>query len=776
MSSQVSLWSSLDRWSSPILRWRPAVLTVLALAAGYTIYYHRDSIPFTETPPDRATDLRRSNAIRLRRTQADLDRSNAIRLRRARHEESFAEQPDLSTDLDFLEDHDASQAILGYHSMHTPDGSRVVQFALNRDVVNVYDGHPDFAGESRGRYSIQRVFLRLFLFKHLPIYRMVMNPSPMFSQALVDRLRDLGFDESIAADVVATAESGTLRPNIRDWLASQELLRGPGGIIIADPDMLRDMRAFQAQTTEGQTVADTDSDHSVHEEEAHHDEAKTRVLNLLFRIAEEQSRREGYVHRGITCNGCGTSPLKGIRYRCSNCNDFDLCENCESHQFHQKNHIFFKVRIPSPYVRNQSLDVMYPAKNPASHHHLSKQQIKMFSETTGYRENEIEGFWEQFKCMAATEWPADPLQLCVAIDHRNLEQLFIHTNSGPPPPPNLVYDRVFHFYDTDDNNLIGFEEFVEGLANLNKKGPKQKWARIFKCYDLDGDGYVDRKDFIRMLKAHYALTQEMTAEIVAHMEEDFSEEETRELISGGRPLAAAFTEGSVGEGQTPPEMGEGKRLDGYGDPVIIDNEAIVKDHDHFQVETSETIANFAEENAFGDVKQQEKDIQELVSQVYNEQLPRLLEIYQSYFSAEPDSVYFARIDWTRQEKNEEVAAKVHNLMAKDWRDRHFVRCSAVKDRERRKEFFPANGVSNHPKMASESRDKTKSNDALRAYMVQRALQAVSQDEVSGPSGLFSDALFDWIGHERVCWAMSEDYDMLLQVTMRRTIMLISVVI
>lgn len=758
MSAQVSLWSSLDRWSSPTLRWRPAVLTVLALAAGYTIYYHRDSIPFTETPPDRASDLHRSNAIRHRRSQADVDRSNEIRLRRAgyentlaelenqtairlraRREDTLAERPDPSTDLAFLENEEESQAILGYHSMHTPDGSRVVQFALNRDVVSVYDAHPEFAGEVRCRHSIQRVFLRLYLFRHLLIHRMIENPSPRFSHALVDRLRNLGFDETMVADVIATTEAGNLRPNIRDWLTSQELLCGPGGVIIVDPDILRDIRAFQAQTTRRQaveTVADTDSDRSVHQEEGHHLEAKTRVLNLLFRIAEEQSRREGYVHRGITCNGCGTSPLKGIRYRCSNCNDFDLCENCESQQIHQKNHIFFKVRIPSPYVRNQILDVMYPAKYPASHHHLSKQQIKKFSETTGYRENEVEGFWEQFKCMAATEWPADPNQLCIAIDHRNFEQLFVHTNSGRPPPPNLVYDRVFHFYDADDNDLIGFEEFVGGLATLNKKGPKQKWARIFKCYDLDGDGYVDRKDFLRMLKAHYALTQEMTAEIVAHMEEDFNEEETRELISGGRPLAAAFTEGSVGEGQTPPEIGEGKRLDGFGDPIIIDNEAIVKDQDYFEVKAAQTIADFAEETAFRDVKQNEKDIQELVSQVYNEQLPRLREMYQSYLNTEPRGDDFAGVDWTRQEKNEEVAAKVHHHMAEEWRTRHFVRCSAVKDRKRREEFFPANGVSNQPKMESGSGDNARYDDPLRAYMVQRAHQAVSQDEVSGPSGLF----------------------------------------
>jgi hypothetical protein len=33
-------------------------------------------------------------------------------------------------------------------------------------------------------------------------------------------------------------------------------------------------------------------------------------------------------HHGITCDQCGASPVVGVRYRCSVCPDFDLCEVC----------------------------------------------------------------------------------------------------------------------------------------------------------------------------------------------------------------------------------------------------------------------------------------------------------------------------------------------------------------------------------------------------------------------------------------------------------------
>lgn len=35
-------------------------------------------------------------------------------------------------------------------------------------------------------------------------------------------------------------------------------------------------------------------------------------------------------HSGVTCDECGMSPIKGIRYKCTVREDFDLCENCEA--------------------------------------------------------------------------------------------------------------------------------------------------------------------------------------------------------------------------------------------------------------------------------------------------------------------------------------------------------------------------------------------------------------------------------------------------------------
>eukprot|EP00850_Spirogloea_muscicola_P018572 SM000172S03045 [mRNA] locus=s172:77184:79954:+ [translate_table: standard] len=44
--------------------------------------------------------------------------------------------------------------------------------------------------------------------------------------------------------------------------------------------------------------------------------------------------RASLVHAGVRCDGCSATPIVGIRYRCTTCHDFDLCEACEASMGH----------------------------------------------------------------------------------------------------------------------------------------------------------------------------------------------------------------------------------------------------------------------------------------------------------------------------------------------------------------------------------------------------------------------------------------------------------
>ncbi|KAF9993734.1 hypothetical protein BGZ80_001745 [Entomortierella chlamydospora] len=52
------------------------------------------------------------------------------------------------------------------------------------------------------------------------------------------------------------------------------------------------------------------------------------------------------VHPGVICDGCNNG-IVGIRYKCGNCADFDLCGNCEASSYdHDPFHVFIKIRKP----------------------------------------------------------------------------------------------------------------------------------------------------------------------------------------------------------------------------------------------------------------------------------------------------------------------------------------------------------------------------------------------------------------------------------------------
>jgi len=52
-------------------------------------------------------------------------------------------------------------------------------------------------------------------------------------------------------------------------------------------------------------------------------------------------------HPGIRCDGCRKA-IHGVRYKCGNCFDFDLCGNCEANPIskHDENHVFIKIKKP----------------------------------------------------------------------------------------------------------------------------------------------------------------------------------------------------------------------------------------------------------------------------------------------------------------------------------------------------------------------------------------------------------------------------------------------
>ena len=57
-------------------------------------------------------------------------------------------------------------------------------------------------------------------------------------------------------------------------------------------------------------------------------EEKVAAMRLMKQKEEEQKTIYFGEHPAITCDGCGASPIVGYRYRCKQCPNHDVCENC----------------------------------------------------------------------------------------------------------------------------------------------------------------------------------------------------------------------------------------------------------------------------------------------------------------------------------------------------------------------------------------------------------------------------------------------------------------
>ncbi|KAK4444094.1 hypothetical protein QBC34DRAFT_415921 [Podospora aff. communis PSN243] len=321
--------------------------------------------------------------------------------------------------------------------------------------------------------------------------------------------------------------------------------------------------------TDGDTVAD---DHPMQDdwfnEPLNFQRSGQNIVSLLFRVSEDNARRNSYVHRGCQCNACGIAPIRGIRYRCANCADFDLCETCESQGLHYKTHVFYKIKIPAPRLGPRHMQpVWYPGDPESCVRNLPKSLITRLSKETGFERPELDALWEQWTFMANTEWREDPDDLCLAMDRQTFEQYLVPSSGSMRAAPNLMQSRIFSFYDTNNDGLISFPEFLHATSFRKRK---DRLRRVFDGYDVDRDGFIDRRDCLRLFRAYYVMFREMHRDIVDGLDEQvMSSPEAKQLITSRQPLSSLFGREGGFPSADPNRPMEGKVINSNTGDVII---------------------------------------------------------------------------------------------------------------------------------------------------------------------------------------------------------------
>lgn len=87
-----------------------------------------------------------------------------------------------------------------------------------------------------------------------------------------------------------------------------------------------------------------------------------RVVGAL--LPELKTLAKHPFHEGVACDRCGIESIGGTRYKCVNCDEFNLCEKCEQQQHeHFDGHVFVKLRRPLPQNASKNPSALVPDQN-----------------------------------------------------------------------------------------------------------------------------------------------------------------------------------------------------------------------------------------------------------------------------------------------------------------------------------------------------------------------------------------------------------------------------
>lgn len=297
---------------------------------------------------------------------------------------------------------------------------------------------------------------------------------------------------------------------------------------------------------------DTGTDNDA-EQVARNNGQDSLLKQLTFEIAAQREINEGVVHRGINCDGCQTTPIRGVRYRCANCEDFDLCENCEATVDHMRTHVFYKIRVPRFWWPEKVVPVAYPGRPlemPKEPPRELIERVRTQLSVVGQGEEimseyEIRGLYVHFTCLADEPLSSSTsMGIPWGISPRAFRHLLPVTNRG-----SLILSRLFAAFDASRNNLISFADFVAG-AHLQQSPRRTRiWReRIFRMFDIDDDGFITRHHLLHLYQSLREIDEDITLHV---LRTEYSSEDhrrlddnrtSRDFIDGSQPLPNYFTQ------------------------------------------------------------------------------------------------------------------------------------------------------------------------------------------------------------------------------------------
>ena len=68
--------------------------------------------------------------------------------------------------------------------------------------------------------------------------------------------------------------------------------------------------------------------------------------DIILKASKKEEKKWDAIHFNYSCDGCKMNPIRGNRYKCKGCQDFDFCESCYQKNKESHGHEFTKIEKP----------------------------------------------------------------------------------------------------------------------------------------------------------------------------------------------------------------------------------------------------------------------------------------------------------------------------------------------------------------------------------------------------------------------------------------------
>ena len=101
-----------------------------------------------------------------------------------------------------------------------------------------------------------------------------------------------------------------------------------------------------------------------------HETVMRLFLDNGTRFVWTNEERSKVCHERVSCDACHGRPIRGIRYKCKSCDDYDLCERCFENRetIHSEHKMFLDLPVQDPHAMLSKLgedkDAVVQEKTP----------------------------------------------------------------------------------------------------------------------------------------------------------------------------------------------------------------------------------------------------------------------------------------------------------------------------------------------------------------------------------------------------------------------------